>query len=287
MAYDMVIGTTSGYDLATVRYWLNSLDRCGFSGRKVVLVCNGPLALLEELGKRGYEYVTYGRDEVTDDARYQKEGFLDEDISAERFGLIWEYLLSQTLRADWRYVIAADMRDVIFQDNPSRWLEEHLGDKELVVSSEAVCYADEPWNNGSMLENFGSTILQHMLQREIWNAGVIAGHFEAFRDLCLNIHLLCRASSATYGDQAAMNLVLSMDPFTRITRLSQSEDGWACHAGTLFDPAMEGKLKEPRPTFDGEYVYTHGGRKYYVVHQYDRVSEWHRKLWDRYATKQS
>jgi hypothetical protein len=284
MASDLMIGTTSGYDLDTVGYWMNSLDRSGFSGRKVVLVCNGPRALLEELGRRGYECVTYDRDETTGDARYPREGFQDEDASVERFRLIWEYLTFQAPRADWRYVVAADMRDVVFQSDPSRWLEEHLGDKELAVSSEALSYADEPWNRESLLENFGPTMLGHMLQREIWNAGVIGGSFAAFRDLCLNVYLLCRASMALYGDQAAMNVSLSLEPFRRITRFSRSEDGWACHAGTLFDPEMEGRLREPRPRFDGEHVFTHAGKKYCAVHQYDRVSEWHDRLRDRYAS---
>ena len=65
MADDVLIGTISGYDLGAIRCWLNSLDRCGFAGKRVMLVCNGDQQLLRELKARRFEVVTYQLDPVS------------------------------------------------------------------------------------------------------------------------------------------------------------------------------------------------------------------------------
>jgi hypothetical protein len=286
MVHDILIGTISGYDLATVQCWLNSLDRCGYEGRRVMLVCNGDAQLISSLRERHCEVVTYKQDPTTGSSSHPRESFVDEDISAERFYLMWQYLTSQSLD-NCRYAISIDVRDAIFQTDPSTWLARHLGDKLLNVSSEAIAYEDEEWNRSSLMDNFGEAVYEQLRVCPVWNAGVIAGIATYFRDLCLNVHLLCRSSTSAYSDQAALNTILSMEPYRRITKFSLSEDGWACHAGTLADPAMaekhRNKLLEPAPVFDGRRVYTAGGLEYAVVHQYDRVPLWRDTLAAEYG----
>jgi len=282
MAKDVLIGTISGYELGTIQYWLNSLDACGFAGDKVVLACNADRRVVEGLRSRLYEVVTYATDPATGNAYYPAESFQDEDASAERFYLMWQYLAARR-REDYRYVVSVDVRDAVFQSDPSKWLEDNLGDKELNVSSEAVRYDDEEWNRASVIDNFGRTLHERMRSHVIWNAGVIAGAAPVFRDLCLNVHLLCRASRLPYSDQAALNIILSMEQYRRLTRFNASEDGWACHGGAFGDPVLTGKLLEPAPTFDGAHVYTSSGKKYCVVHQYDRVPAWREALQKKYA----
>ena len=276
MADDILIGTISGYDFETIACWCNSLERSGYQGRRVMLVANGDAELLKKLRERGFEVVTYKEDPVTGAASHPSATFTDEDISSDRFYLIWQFLSSQRLD-DTRYVIAADVRDVVFQSDPTLWLSRHLGDKLLNVSSEALAIEHQEWNRSSVMENFGVAVYERLRSRPIWNAGVIAGTAYCFRDLCLNIHLLCRASVSTYSDQAALNVILSLEPYHRITRFSLSEDGWACHAGVIADPELEKHgtlILEPLPVFDGRRVYTAGGLEYVMVHQYDRISAW-------------
>jgi hypothetical protein len=282
---DVLIGTISGYGLADVQCWVNSLDSCGFQGRKVVLACNAPRAVIEGLAGRGYEVVTYGIDSTSGDACYPIAGFTDEDASAERFYLMWKYLASRDTQ--FRYVISVDVRDAVFQCDPSKWLSSSLEHHELIVSSEALRYEDEEWNSANLQENFGPEIHRHMCRRTIWNAGAIAGTARCFQDLCLNVHLLCRASRTPYSDQAALNIVLSMQPYERVTKFTPSGGGWACHAGTFGDPAVAYRnrpnLLEPGPVFEGEYVSTNSGARYCIVHQYDRVPDWRSALLAKYG----
>ena len=277
MKDDLLIGSVSGYDFATVACWVNSLARSGYAGRRVMLVCNGTAAFLTALRQRGFEIVTYREHAATGAVSHPSPLFVDADISADRFRLMWEYLESQPLDRV-RYVISVDVRDAVFQSNPSAWLERHLGDKQLNVSSEALTYREQEWNRESLRENFGEAVYARLADRPVWNAGVIAGSGEWFRDLCLNVHLVCRASVTTYADQAALNTVLSMEPYRRITRFSRSNDGWACHAGTVAAPDQleqhRGRFLEPPPVFDGRRVRTADGTEYAIVHQYDRVAAW-------------
>jgi hypothetical protein len=166
-------------------------------------------------------------------------------------------------------------------------MEAKLGTKELTVSSEAVKYEDEEWNAASVAQNFGPAVHDRMRGEVIWNCGVIAGTAALFRDLCLNVHLLCRASIEPYSDQAALNILLSMEPYRRLTKFNTGEDGWACH-GNTFASMVEGAQapshgNEPAPVFDGDHVRSRSGVKYCVVHQYDRVPAWRSPLQERYA----
>jgi hypothetical protein len=283
---DLLIGTMSGYDWEAIEPWAVSLDRSGYRGRKVVLACNADPAVMAELRARAYEVVTYAIEADSGRAHYPTEGFQDADAAAERFYLIWRYLAARP--ADYRYVMSVDMRDALFQANPVDWLDAHLDGKAILASSEAIRFGDEEWCSQSLLENFGPEVHRELAPRVIRNSGVIAGRGEYFRDLCLNVHLLCRSAKTPYADQAALNILLSLEPYRSLARLAASEDGWACHCGVLCDPDIASKyrsqLLEPEPRFDGSIVLTHAGKRYSIVHQYDRVPAWRDALRRRYTS---
>ena len=52
---DLVIGAISGYNFGQVSCWVNSLNRCGFAGRKVMLIFSPALDCFERLPLRGFE----------------------------------------------------------------------------------------------------------------------------------------------------------------------------------------------------------------------------------------
>ena len=100
------------------------------------------------------------------------------------------------------------------------------------------------------------------------------------------MYLLSRFNRVHNPDQAALNILLSLEPYKSITRFSESEDAWACQAGTTVDPSKINKYKkyltEPEPHFDGNYVYTSEGIKFCIVHQYDRVPSWKYLISEKY-----
>ncbi len=285
-ALDAVVGSISCLSFEQIAPWVGSLDACGFRGRRIVIHVRADLQTLAELRQRGCE--TYDASPLHGGGnRVLKEKPRDAEISVNRFYYIW-YFLSQTAAAPpSRYVIAIDVGDVVFQRNPSLWLEQHLGDKRLVVGCESLHFENEPWSAQTMQECYGPHVWQAYRRKLIYNAGTIAGEFRTMMDLCLQVYLLSPGDRMLYSDQQALNLLLGSEVYREITRFASSEDGWACQAGTTADPNLLQKVRPhltcPAPRFDGEFVRTAGGEIFTLVHQYNRVPEWDIPLKEKYG----
>ena len=52
------------------------------------------------------------------------------------------YWVLKQLNREYRYMITTDVRDVVFQHNPSDWLKKNLK-KNILVSTENVLYEHE------------------------------------------------------------------------------------------------------------------------------------------------
>lgn len=280
MKQDVVITSASGYTFDQIRHWVNSLDRCGFAGQRVVVVGNGDTDLARQLDSRGCHVVS--RDTLLGLPKDEAQTpFLDDHMSVDRYFLFWKFLTGLA-SDDIRYVIAVDIRDAIFQLNPTVWLDENIGEKQLVVASEGLTYDDQPWNRQSMSDTFGPQVLDHMRGRLVWNCGTIAGELSVFRDLALNLYLACAAKKVSYADQASLNVLLSLLPYRQLALFDVGDLGWACQAGTMVaaarGPDLSHKFRGSEPLFDGDVVYTRDGKPFCIVHQYDRIPHWKLRL---------
>jgi hypothetical protein len=56
---DIVIGSITNYRFEDIKPYINSLDRCGFDGLKVMVCFNIGIDVIEELVKRGYSILTF------------------------------------------------------------------------------------------------------------------------------------------------------------------------------------------------------------------------------------
>lgn len=276
---DIVIGAITNYKWDNVKCWVNSLDKSGFDGVKILLCYNIDYDLAEELSKRGYTIFAFGKDDDKQKLIYQKENF---NICLDRFLHIWYFLHRLQDKEQYRYVIATDVGDVIFQSNPSKWLEENIGDKEINVGSECIRYRDEDWNKQNMFLSFGPLVYESMMDKVVHNAGAIAGKYDSFIDFCKTIYLSSLGAPAHVPggggpDQAALNILINTKPYKDITNFSKSEDGWAAQLEVMANPQKIEKLKnfitEPRLKIENNKVLTHDGKKYCIVHQYDVVPE--------------
>lgn len=273
---DVIVGCITGYTFDKIKPWVNSLDRSGFDGVKVMLCYNIDYATVEELVKRKYTIFAFGKDEENKKFIY-KENF---SIVVERFLHLWHFL--KKLQGQYRYIISTDVKDVIFQTNPSTWLEENIGNKEINVACESIRYKDEEWGNHNLYKAFGSLVHDHNKDNLIYNAGTVSGKFDTMLDFFLNVYMMCNGTSHfTEGgggpDQAAVNILLNMKSYKDITNFAMSEDGYAAQLGTT-GPQIVGKygdkLVEKPPILVDNMVCTSKGKPFAIVHQYDRVPEW-------------
>ncbi|MES2676008.1 MAG: hypothetical protein V4660_17350 [Pseudomonadota bacterium] len=273
---DIIIGVVSDYDFDKVKLWVNSANSCGFDGLKVMIAFNISDATKKMLEENGFTvFLASPERNANDDGYLFMEGFTYRVTAARHF---YTWLFLKNVKEKIRYVIATDVTDVIFQNNPSRWLEQNLGDKKICVGSEAISHRHEPWGDQVMHETFGSEVHEHMCEQPIYNAGSFAGEYEYFLGLSLNLALVIFGLNQPLPDQASLNVLLTTQPFKDITKFNDHDTSWCCQCGTTAAPdkidSFRPHLHSPEPIFDGEYVYTSKREPYALVHQYNRNPAW-------------
>jgi hypothetical protein len=274
MKKDLILGCITNYTFDKVANWVNSIDRSGFDGHKLVIAYNVGFDIVDELTKRNFTVVTFNRDDANRRFIY-RENF---NIVVDRFYHSWKVL--NDIEDQVRYVIATDVRDVVFQTNPTQYINNRFDSAtKIIASSESIRYKNEIWGNNNMKLSF-PFIHEYMSNRVIYNAGVIAGSVEIIKDLFLNIYMICANMPHTIlggggPDQAAYNALLTMKNYLELTASMYSRDAWAAQLGTVADPSKINQyrpyLTDHEPIIQNGEVFNNEGRKYCIVHQYDRV----------------
>ena len=278
---DLIIGAYTNYNWDKIKYWVNSIEQSGFTGDKVMVVYNSDAATVQRLLDKGFKIYAFNKDPISGSFVWPH----DLIIVVQRFYHLWHFL-NQLNENDYRYVISTDVKDVVFQSNPSNWLEQNLQDKQLVASGESLLYKHEPWGNDNLLGSY-PMVHDKLQHNQIWNCGVQAGTITAMKDLWLQIWLTCRAGGRPNPDQAAYNLLLNSIAWKSITKFATSEDAWACQAGTTVDPSKINNFRpyllENEPIWNNQYVTTSTGIVHSILHQWDRIPTWKPIIEQRYG----
>lgn len=278
MDKDLIIGGASNYSWHQLQYWVNSIKRTGFEGEIVLCVSNIDQTTVDKLTSEGVKVALYG----------QKEGdrYVDQ-VGAphvKRFFYIWDYLNRN--KDQYRFVLMTDTRDVVFQKDPTKYLDENLKLHTMVASSEGLLYKDEPWGDNNLQEALGPYF--HSIYREnmIYNVGTIAGFYEDVRDFILMLFQLSINRPTQIVDQAMFNFMISQVPYSESILKTTNDCGWAIQLGTT-RPAVEsgaGDLgargdmesydkayQDEQPVINGSLVTNQEGTPFNIVHQWDRV----------------
>ena len=274
---DLVIGCSTNYTWDTLKYWVNSLNRCGFVGDKVLILMNCDKDTVKKVVDAGVSVIGFGGQ----DGNLTYNSTLP--VHVERFLHIYEFLKNH----EYRYVITTDVKDVIFQRNPIEFMDRQLKDRhhQLIFSSESIKYKDEPWGNNNLLETFGPYFHKDFKENEIFNVGVLAGHADAMKDLSAMIFNMSLNRPIPIVDQSTFNFIISQEPYKTSCLYTRSESGWACQLGTTGDSSKLNEfypnLLEAIPFFDRNVVRTSESYEYYIVHQYDRTP-WKQIIEEKY-----
>ena len=279
---DLIIGFASNYEYDQLKYWVNSIKMSGFDGDVVIVSDNIKQKTIDALTAAGVELVVYGKRNIDGD-------FIAQQSIAphvNRFFYLWN-ALNQT-KTNYRHVITTDTRDVIFQKNPSLWLDNGLLMHSLLASSEGLRYEDEPWGSKNLLETFGPFYHQLIKERLIYNVGVLAGDQDHIKGFLSLIFQLSINRPIPIVDQAVYNYLLGTEPFDKDTRFVDNADAWAIQLGTTRHAVESGAgdlgkmfsespdkydvlYRDEQPTIEDGCVLTLSGTPFTVVHQYDRV----------------
>ena len=276
---DLVIGCSTNYDWDKIKYWVNSINQSGFEGDKVLIFMTVDKDTIQKVTDAGFTAIVLSQPDESGNHTYQSK----LPVHVERFFHIYNFLRDNR----YRYVITTDVKDVVFQQNPIKYIEENIGDKKLMFASESLLYKDEPWGNQNLLETFGPyfhSIFKHNL---IFNVGVLAGRGDDMRDLACMIFNMSINRPIPIVDQSSFNFMISMAPYLYTSLYLKSEDAWACQLGTTADPSKIDQfrpfLEEPSPRIEEGKVVTSLGKEFTIVHQYDRIPEWKKIVEEKYA----
>jgi hypothetical protein len=269
MKRDLLISLASNLTYEDLKPWVESFSSVNFSAEKVILLFNADKKTIKKLNESDFKIISVSEQNRDGSLSYNPTA---THMNVERFLHFWNFL--RTIKDEYRYIISCDSRDIIFQRDPFEWLDIILSrnaDVNFVASAEPCLYKDETfWGAQNFYHSFGPVAFDHIKDRMIYNAGTIAGRASHIADLFASIYFMSINNRVSNPDQAAYNFLLSLEPYKKMTHFSSSEEDFAAQVGILMHPQFDDKRLEPKPIWDGEYLYTQNKNRYCIVHQYDR-----------------
>lgn len=292
----LVLGAVTNYNYEQIAPWINSLRQTGYDGQIGLIVYSLNAETVERLKQEKINLYAFGFDPQGNSVYNGVPGsiMVDRFIHAAVFFRGMENI---------DQVIMTDVRDVIFQSDPSKL--EGLKTKDIVIATESLKFMHEPWNINNMLQSFGPYFFKNLENQPIVCAGVIAGKKDALIDLFEQIYLFCRGCPAYVpggggADQAALNILINSRHYSDNTYKSLE----ILHAGTTLPALRSGKgdaglnyvnneqirniidqslLGRTPYMMDGIIHSGETGKPYCIVHQYNRVDEWNEVLGKKYV----
>jgi hypothetical protein len=248
-----IIGCITKYGVDDIRPYVESIEKSGFNGEKVMLIYDVSTDVIEYLTKKGW-------------ILFQSQ--LEEHIILQRFRDM--YVILNQYKTDW--IIWTDVKDVIFQQNPIKWIDDNSSYTRLFAFSESVYLKDDPWaviNTGSSFPMEWELGIKDKIS---YCAGTIIGDRNTIRDLFIQIYRWSKttANPGQLSDQAAYNVLINLEQFRTITKFVRQEAGFATQLGTVWCKKDELPILEPTPIYKDGKFYNQSGDEFVIVHQYDR-----------------
>ena len=230
---NLIIGGASNYTWDQLKHWVNSIKLSGFKGDIVIVGTNLLAETIQKLNSEGVQLALYGKQNENGDIKSDTNNLAPH---VERFFYIYDFLERNSYTYD--NVIATDVRDVIFQLDPTEWLEKN--NAQFVASSEMMQYKDEPWNNQNLLEAFGPYFHNKFSSQNIYNVGVVAGKEQYVKDMMFMIFQMSINRPIPVVDQVVYNVLLNQYPYETTTMFTTNSHGWAVNLGTTEDAIRSG-----------------------------------------------
>ena len=269
-ANDLTVTVSANYEWQHLREYAISLAMSGFKGTK--LMCARGLATEAVRNFTGL-------------------GFRLEDFPVgqgtffiSRYAPVIDYIKKHLCQL--RYIICTDCRDVVFQSDPSVWLERHMGTSGLLGCTLGVRIKDDG------LETHWTSIcvtpetLNWLKEEPAVCVGTIAGDARTMlavltRIYDMGVELSGRRPDFSAGmDEGLFNYILRSPEFRNTMRIPSLQESFAAQCGYLMVPTFE------RPWDIGEdgLVRPKGiSEPYTIVHQFDRDERWKSLVQSRYT----
>ena len=288
---DAVIGVVKNCDWPYLRNYAISLSKCGFEGDKVLFVDASvdPIAIakLKELGFILPEYAPpselNGKQfNSWEDAlawgwfgRWRFKPVIDWLESP--IGKIGEMSICTRIQK-YRNIVWCDVRDVMFQTDPSEWLTANVtADVKLFGASEGGPIKDQAFN-ANWVKRTSPKDWEWMKEEEICCSGTFAGEAQIMLDVFKQMYQLhLDVADPAAFDQGLWNFTARMPQFKKYFRIPKMKEGfcatgWPSKASTFMPYTSD----DP-PTWNWQDMVVYApdtGAPFSIVHQYDREPQW-------------
>jgi hypothetical protein len=259
-----IVGCITKYGVNDIKPYVESIKQSGFAGDKVMLVYDVSREVVEYLHSNDWILI-------------QSE--LQEHIILQRFRDMYAFLHQY----ETDVIIWTDVKDVIFQKDPTEWLSKNIkGD--ILAFSECIKMQDDPWacvNSGTSFPMEWQFGLKDQIS---YCAGTIVGQKNAIKDLFIQIYRWSKttANPEQLSDQAAFNVLIHLDSFKHSIQFVNQEEGFATQLGTVWMKKNELPITEPTPYYAFCNFYSQTGEQFTIVHQYDRDPQMKKEIYERY-----
>ena len=249
-----IIGCITKYGVEQIRPFVESIQRSGFTGDKLMLVYEITQDTIEYLNSKGWILI-------------QSEP--QQHIILQRFRDMYQVLHQY----ETDVVIWVDVKDIVFQKDPTEWLNKNMN-KDILAFSESLKFGDEEWARLNAGTSFPME-WEWLQTKEIHCAGTIVGKKEAIRDLFIDIYRwsLTTSNPQQLADQAAYNILIHLHQFKDIVQFVKQQEGFAAQLHLKLKKGGNLPYTEELVTIDGDEVKNSKGELFTLVHQYDRDEE--------------
>jgi hypothetical protein len=270
---DLLLGVFANVDMSWIEAYMVSSQRCGFRGRKILLVWNLHPTVRAKLTEYGFELVDVPQGIPGGDWHVSHKNFYEyRDV------LAYEFLRDRG--HEFRYVFWMDIRDLIFQSDPSVWMEKNLDDKKLVIATESYYIKNEACND-NWIKNIFPADYTRLREHEALNGGTFAGTPEVLAEVFKRTVAIAKATHEI-AEQAALNYIAREKDFESITLVPRVSEGFAI-VGYAFGNLPNHFWLDPGPELRKGILYPKGSNEpSCIVHQYDRNRDWKYPVGDCY-----
>ncbi len=259
-----IVGCITKYGINQIRPFVESIEKSGFSGEKLMLVYEITQDTIDYLTKKGWILV-------------QSEP--QQHIILQRFRDMYQVLNQY----ETDVVIWVDVKDIVFQKNPTEWLNKWMR-RDILAFSESLKFRDEAWARLNAGTSFPME-WEWLQNEEIYCAGTIVGKREAIRDLFIDIYRwsLTTANPEQLADQAAYNILIHMHQWKDKVQFVKQQEGFAAQLHLKLKNGNDLPYTEHLPRIVGESeVQTIKDELYVLVHQYDRDEDFKKIIENKY-----
>src|ERR1035437_938886 len=244
-------------------------------------------------GFKGTKMVFVNDIDPTVRANFLRLGFTLSDYERENSSRIffttrhepWLTFLEKRYK-DFRYVIWTDATDVVFQSDPSKWLEVHAGGK-IVGVTESLRFKDEPLNDEQVKHALDDNTYRQLREHEVCNCGTVAGNAKSMLDLFSGVRELLKKTPEGTIDQAVYNSVFRSRTDAMVPSLAE---GFAAVVSWFLMQRSSDLWRSPElftnptPRLDDSGLVYPSGKDvpFSIVHLYDWDQRWKAVIGNRY-----